>query len=236
MNNFNITAAMASVVFWTCLAVVSLMLPFRRAVSLAFSSVRRSKLFLALVPGYLAVHLVIYGVLLEAILTGIYGGVSAYTAAGLYITGGFALFPHTLSSVAVSLTLSPSIELLIPPQFGASISMFALYTGVVIDLLVISNIAAFLKIRQRAKKVMGSVAVPLIGVTLGASCCLSVPELLAIASPSLSGLLFTPLGLVAQNAIYYLLPLLVIGLLALNFQSISKIILFPMEKNQRPLV
>jgi hypothetical protein len=223
VNNFVVWPATASLVFWSSLTILVLGFPLRNASKVVYHSLTRSKWYLVLIPLYLVVHLVIYGILLESILIGIYGGAPAYNAAGVYFSGGFALFPHTLTSVLVSLTISPSIELLIPPYFGASISMFALFTAIAIDFLVVANIATFVQMRKRAEKIMGSIAVPLVGVTLGASCCLSIPELLAIASPSLSGLLFTPMGLFIQDIIYYLLPLSVILALALNLVSISKV-------------
>lgn len=215
--------AVVSIAFWVVVTVLILGYGVRRSVVSTFGAVRRSKWFAALVPGYLSVHLIIYGIILEWILIGYFGGPALYNSNGVFLSGGFSLYPHTLLSVLVGLTVSPSITIQIEPFFVASISMYALATAVAIDVLVVANIATFMQLKERLRKTAGSIAVPLIGVVLGAGCCLSIPELFTIAAPSMSLLLYTPLGILAQNTIYYLLPISVIVALAIQLNSISKI-------------
>jgi hypothetical protein len=216
-------AAGASVVFWIALTVLVLGYPFRKSLAAAYSGLQRSVLLRVLAPTYLLVHLLIYGILLEWILIGTLGGPVAYETSGIFLSGSFSFYPHSLSNTVLSLALSPSATVLIPPYFGATISVFAGFTAVTIDILVVANVALFLRVKSRLKKVTGSVVVPLAGIVLGSVCCLSIPELLAIAAPVLAVTLATPLGLAAQDALYYLLPISVVVALALNFNSLAKI-------------
>jgi hypothetical protein len=222
-NNAVIGPVIASAAFWGALTLLIIGFPLRKSLNIAYNAVRKSGWFLALVPAYLLIHLVIYGILLESILIGAYGGVEPYSGVGVFFTGSFAFTPHSLFNVILSLTVSPSFTVIIPPYFSATISTFAMFTALSIDILVVANISVFMQVAQRVKQVTGSVAVPLIGVVLGAGCCLSIPELVAIASPSLSVLLYTPLGLLAQDVLYYFLPLSVIVILALNLNAIAKV-------------
>ena len=225
--------AVVSIAFWAVVTVLILSYGIRRSIVTTFRSATRSKWFAALIPGYLSVHLLIYGIILEWILIGYFGGAALYNSNGIFLSGGFSLYPHTLLSVLVGLTVSPSITLQIEPYFVASISMYALATAVAIDVLVVANIATFLQLKDRLRRTAGSIAVPLIGVVLGAGCCLSIPELFTIAAPSMSLLLYTPLGILAQNIIYYLLPASVIVALAIQLNSISKIVTFASFTNRQ---
>ncbi len=222
LNINEVAAASVSIVFWSALTFTVLAYPLRNTLATAYRGLRKSAFLAALAPIYLVVHLLVYGILLEWILVGTFGGPVAYQTAGIFLSGSFSFYPHSLFNTLLSLALSPSATVLIPPYFGASISMFAAFTALLIDILVVANVSLFLKVKSRLKQVTGSVAVPLVGVVLGSVCCLSIPELLSIATPALSVVLYTPLGLIAQDLLYYLLPISVVVVLALNLNSLSQ--------------
>lgn len=217
-------AALVSVIFWTALTILILAYPLRNTFVTAYRGLRKSYLLIALVPIYLAIHLLVYGILLEWILIGTFGGPVAYQTSGIFLSGSFSFYPHTFFNALLSLALSPSATYLIPPYFGATISTFAAFTAILIDILVVANVSLFLQVKSRLKQVTGSVAVPLVGIVLGSVCCLSIPELISIAAPALSVTLFTPLGLAAQDLLYYFLPLSVVVVLALNLNSLSRVL------------
>lgn len=118
------------------------------------------------------------------------------------------------------LTLNPNLSILFPRALGVALGPFAIFSAIIIDVLVVSNVSLLLKVRSIIRKYSGSIALPTIGIVGGASCCISIPSLLAIASPSIAAFLYLPVGIMLQNALYYGLPAIVIVVLALNLWAL----------------
>jgi hypothetical protein len=221
-NTASLIATASSIIFWVYLLAFVLMLPLKEGYSLFVEGIRKSSMKLLFVL-YLAIHLVIYGVFLELILESIY----AYPLAGqnslfrIFLAGNYAFYPHSIATVMEVLTLNPSISVLFPRALGVALGPFAVFSAVIIDVLVVANVNLLLKLSKTLLKFGGSIALPAVGVIGGASCCLSIPSLLAIASPTIAAFLYLPVGILIQNILYYGLPLIVIIILALNLKTLK---------------
>lgn len=217
-----LVASISSILFWAYIGGTLLMLPLRNAAKSALELMKSRTWAVALFVGYLILHLVIYGVLLELMLASIYN-LSLPTGAPpilVYLSGNYAYTPHTLFAALETISLNPSVSLLFPLELGVVLGPFSVVSAVVIGILVISNIGQLVKLRGTVKKLGLSIALPAIGVAGGASCCISIPALLAIASPVVYSFLLLPVGIFVQNVLYFGLPMLVILILALNYRSL----------------
>jgi hypothetical protein len=221
-NTAGLIATASSILFWIYLLAFVLILPLREGYSLFLEGIRRRSMKLLFVL-YLAIHLVIYGIFLELILESIY----AYPIAGqgslfrIFVAGNYAFYPHSIATVMEVLTLNPSISILFPRALGVALGPFAIFSAIIIDILVVANVNLLLKLSKTILKFGGSVALPAVGVIGGASCCLSIPSLLAIASPSIAAFLYLPVGVLIQNILYYGLPIIVMIILALNLRTLK---------------
>ncbi|MEM0117728.1 MAG: hypothetical protein QXV32_04720 [Conexivisphaerales archaeon] len=214
-------ASISSLLFWLYLLLFVLLLPLKESFSLFREGIRKNSMKI-LFAGYLAIHLIIYGIFLELILETIY----IYPIAGqgflfkVFVAGNYAFSPHNLATVFLVLTLNPSVSILFPRALGVALGPFAIFSAIIIDILVIANVNLLLRLKRTLVRVGGSLVLPAVGVVGGASCCLSIPSLLAIASPSIAAFLYLPTGILIQNILYYGLPLLVIVILALNLRTL----------------
>jgi hypothetical protein len=217
-----IVASISSVVFWTYLAGVLIMFPLKKGAKEALHLIRNKLWAAVLFIGYLSIHLVIYGVLLELMLATIYqlklpaGGPPIL----IYLTGNYAYSPHTLLAALETISLNPSVSVLFPFELGVVLGPFSIVLAIIIGLLVVGNVSRLMKISGTVKKLGLSIALPAVGVAGGASCCISIPALLAIASPAVYSFLILPVGILVQNALYFGLPILVVMVLALNYRSL----------------
>jgi hypothetical protein len=217
---FNVYLAVGSTVFWLGAFLLASTL-LGNTLKLATRYLRTPKG--ALVGGtYITAHLLLYGFVLEGIL------VYAY-AIPPFISGSFGylssnlLYPASPANAVLGMAFSPSINLLLPPVFEISLSAFAIFIAVLVDLLILANITKVGEIGRAASRVVKSrayVLMPLTGIALGASCCMSLPFLLIIVAPTLAA----PGPLIwAFYITYFVFPPFALVVLKLNFDLAAKI-------------
>ncbi|PSN85197.1 hypothetical protein B9Q02_07300 [Candidatus Marsarchaeota G1 archaeon BE_D] len=214
-------ATIGSVGFWFSFLLLSMVSFLRRAFAFSLNALRSKGYALALLIGYFVIHVFVYGLLLERLLVSIFGSVQTYSG-GLeaYFSANFNITPKDVLSEIYALTLNPSFVVFIPPLYGLALGPFAFYSALAIDFLVLSNIAVIL----RSTKTYKVIAFPVIGVVGGASCCLSVPELIVTLSSIGSQLvLLTPLETIVLNTLYYVLPISVMVALKLNLDTLVSV-------------
>jgi hypothetical protein len=212
---------LGAVLFWYGVVFLLLTFPFREATRAFLAYVRR--LYGAAVfVGYLAVHLILYGFLLEAILGSIYGSAALAVLPGFLVTTDVFAPPSLLSAI-FDLVYNPSIVITVQPIFSAALSLYSISVAVVIAILVVASIGKTLEISELCsmrKKARSFVALPVLGIVFGASCCLSVAGLISLALPSASLL---PSSIWIYYATYFLFPAVAMVLLYLNLRSIERI-------------
>lgn len=210
-----------SVLFWAAVIVLALAFPLRGATRSFFSYVR-SAAGAAIFAAYLAIHLLLYGFLLEEMVTVASGGAGLSTGPSLLVTTNDFL-PPSLPNTGFDLAYNPSITIDVPPHFGAALSLYGVSVALIIATLVVASVGETRRLGgmcPEGKKARTYVALPAAGIVLGASCCLSVAGIVSLAVPSAS--LLTSVAWV-YYATYFLFPLVAIVLLYLNLRSIDAI-------------
>jgi hypothetical protein len=212
---------LGSFLFWYGAVYLVLAFPFRKVLQ-GFSNYIRTALGAGVFVGYLAVHLILYGFLLDVILASIFGSnYLAVSPAFFAVTNVFS--PPSLTSAMLDLAYNPSIVVAVPPVFSAALSFYAISVALLIAFLVVASIGKTREISDlctKARKARSFVLLPAIGIVFGASCCLSVAGLVSLAVPSTAQLTSS---LWVYFAIYFLLPLIAMALLYLNLRSIEGI-------------
>jgi hypothetical protein len=126
---------------------------------------------------YLALHVVLYGFMLESILVSFFDRPFVSASASVYVTTSVFAPPSVLNAV-YGLWFNPWVTITIPPSFSDALSFYSLDIAVIIAILIVANIG---KTRELGKicstrmKSRSMVIFPAVGIALGASCCLSVP-------------------------------------------------------------
>ncbi len=198
------------VAFWSILVLLVFGVLLAGAVGSFFRILKRSLWAKALFPAYLAVHLVIYGIVLERITTILEGAPPLSFGPQAFMVFNFYFFPHTLFNTLLQMTQNPGIVIILPPFYGVTLGPFAIFSAVLIGLLVTVHIDRILHLSGRIRKAGGSVVYPAVGIVGGASCCISLPDIAASASPFALAIFSTPLWVNLLYILYYLLPISVI--------------------------
>jgi hypothetical protein len=214
--------------FWLFLTTGLLALPLAKPTALAFRAMASSKRLLAFFFGYISVHLVIYGFLLERILVAVFGAPPGNTGAAVLVSSNFAIQPHTWYNMLLLVTVDPNLTILAPPYYGVVLGPFSIISALIIAILVVGNFFRLMKVSSAIRKWGGSTLIPFAGIVGGASCCISIPELLAAFSPAIYAVTLAPLGVVVLNVLYYALPISVAVALKLNLDSLSRV---PVKQN-----
>jgi hypothetical protein len=217
----NPAALLAAGLFWYAVAFLLFTYPFRGAFQI-FRRYISTKLGASVFAGYLSIHVLLYGFLLEGILVSVFAQPFVTNHATVYVTTS-VFAPATISNAILGLWFNPWMTVTIPPSFVDSISFYSLAIAAVIAILIVANIGKARELGTVVSKGMKSrtlVILPALGIVLGASCCLSVPILFTVDAPSLF-LLTNPLWL--YDITYFLFPLAGVTLLYLNLHSIGKI-------------
>ncbi|MEM0288065.1 MAG: hypothetical protein QXG05_07875 [Nitrososphaerota archaeon] len=166
-------------------------------------------------------HILLYGFILEAILVSIYGSVT-FSSPTLFISSNL-LYPISLANAVLGLAYNPNITLTIPPYFGAALTSFSFFMAIIIDMLILANVMKMGQIGKMCsihKRARSYVAMPLIGIIAGASCCMSLPVLISIAVPAAATL---TKSIWVYYMTYFLFPPLAAVVLKLNLNSSIKI-------------
>ncbi|MGA2198832.1 MAG: hypothetical protein ABSG45_02730 [Nitrososphaerales archaeon] len=212
---------LAPSLFWYGTTLILLAYPLRAAVRV-FTRYVRTASGAAVFIVYLLIHLLLYGFLLEGILTNFLGKDFVSTAAGATLTTTVFTPPSALNAV-LALWYNPWITLTSPPFFSTTLSLYSLVIAVLIDVLIVANIG---KTRELGKacsagaKSRSMVLFPALGIAFGASCCLSVPLLFTVVVPSAAALASL---LWVYDVTYFLFPPFALVLLYLNLYSVGRI-------------
>ena len=210
-----------ALLFWPATVCLVCAFPLKEAFA-AFVKYVRTALGAAVFTAYLAVHLALYGFLLEGILTTVYGVQALAVSPGFLFTTN-TLQPASIVSAGFDLAYNPSIAFAFSPVFSAALSLYSISIAFLIATLVVANIGEAKK-AFRARPDLRSagtyVALPVLGVVFGASCCLSVAALVGVAIPAAS--LLTSIAWV-YYVTYFLFPVAAILTLSANFVSIRRI-------------
>ena len=186
---FNPYQAAASSIFWAGAFILLGTHGLRSAFSIAAKYVRTVQ-GAAIASVYLVAHLFLYGFILEGILVSAYGVPPFINSAFAYVASNM-LYPVSILNAVTGLAFSPNVTLLLPPIFDISLSSFSIFAAIVIDALIVANVAKTREIGSTVsltEKSRAYLLMPLTGIILGASCCMSLPFLLSIISPSLTAL------------------------------------------------
>jgi hypothetical protein len=211
---------LAPILFWYGIAFLLLSYPLRSAAK-DFWRYIRTLSGAVVFTVYLVIHILLYGYLLEGILTSFYGSHFFTTGAGISLTTS-VFTPPTAVNIILALWYNPWVVITTPPAFTTTLSLYSLVIALVIDVLIVANIG---KTRELGKacsigaKSRSMVLFPALGIAFGASCCLSVPLLFTVAVPSaaaISSLLWV------YDATYFLFPPFAVVLLYLNHLSVGR--------------
>lgn len=211
---------LAPFLFWYGVAFLLLSYPLRSAAR-DFWRYIRTLSGAVVFAVYLVIHILLYGYLLEGILTSFYGSTFFTSAARVTLTTT-VFTPPTAVNVILSLWYNPWLTITTPPAFETTLSLYSVVIALIIDVLIVANIGRTRELGKACSigaKSRSMVIFPALGIAFGASCCLSVPLLFTVAVPSaaaLSSLLWV------YDATYFLFPPFAVVLLYLNHVSIGK--------------
>ena len=212
---------LGSLFFWLGFAYLIFSFPLRDVARSLGSALRRAY-GAGLFASYLAVHLVLYGFVLEGILAAAYGTGVLAVSSGFFVTTD-VFSPPSLSSAIYDLAYNPSLVATVQPVFSVALSFYSIIMAVIVAVLVVANVARTKELGElctRWGRARSFVLLPALGIAFGASCCLSVAGLLAIAAPSLSVL---ESNIWVYYTTYFAFPILAVLLLWFNLRSIRRI-------------
>jgi hypothetical protein len=217
----NVDELVGPALFWCAVVFFLLAVPLREAAH-AFSRYVRTSVGIAVFALYMAIHLLLYGFLFDAVLASFYGVSYFAAAAGFFVTTNL-FSPPSLVSTAFDIAYNPVVVITAPPVFSAALSFYSIAAALVIAVLVVANIGKTKELgelRTARGKTRVFVVLPAIGVVLGASCCLSVAGLISLVSPGASLLTSSPW---IYYVTYFLFPCVAAVVLYLNLRSIGKV-------------
>ncbi|AEB95856.1 MULTISPECIES: hypothetical protein [Metallosphaera] len=188
--------------FWLGIGYLILKYPLRTMTS----KLKEKRSWMIFSP-YIVAHYLAYSLLLNAIL-----GVSSPSLLALTYAPMDSVNPSNL----IELLFSPSISI----GAGAYIdlSFFAILMGIVIGLLVLGNLLETKKFRNVTK-----LAIPVIGIIGGSTCCISIASIVAYYDPILSGEVSNDLMKGVVDTIFIGLPLITSFFLWLNYRLLSRV-------------
>lgn len=207
--------------FWYALSFLLLAYPLREAFQL-FRIYIRTVFGAGVFALYLFIHVVLYGFMLESILVSFFDRPFVSSSVSVFLTTS-VFAPPNLSNALLGLWFNPWLTITIPPVFSDALSFYSIAIAIIIAILIVANIG---KTRELGKvcstnlKSRSMIVFPALGIALGASCCLSVPILVAVAAPSAVAL---SSSLWLYDVTYFLFPPLAVILLYLNLYSVDRI-------------
>jgi hypothetical protein len=212
--------AAGSILFWTGVLFLVGTFFLDRTIGLAYHFAR-TKRGAAIGGSYILVHLILYGFVLEGIVVFTYGVPPFINAPFAYVSSNL-LYPATFLNAIVGTAFSPDLNILLPPVFETSLTTFSIVTAVIIDVLILANVEKVGEIGRAGSlvtKTRAYLVMPLTGIGLGATCCMSLPLILSIVDPALtdaSSLIW------AFYVTYFVFPVLAAVVLKLNLDLATK--------------
>ncbi|PSN87523.1 hypothetical protein B9Q03_10445 [Candidatus Marsarchaeota G2 archaeon OSP_D] len=125
-------------------------------------------------------------------------------------------------SALLTLTVQPSLNITVPAYYSLALGPFAVVMAVIITLLVTASTYQITQLTPSLRRVGESIAIPVLGVAGGASCCLSIPILLEYFSPVVQAFAVTQSGSLTLSILYYALPLSVALALKLAVDGLNR--------------
>jgi hypothetical protein len=217
---FNPDEVVGPLVFWCGLIFLVLAVLFREA-TLTFARYVRRSFGLGIFVFYVAIHLLLYGFVLDAVLASVYGAGPYASGAGFFVTTNL-FTPISLASMVFDLAYNPVIVVTAPPIFSAALTFYSIALALIIGVLVVANVGKTKELgeaQMATSKARTFVILPALGVVLGASCCLSVAGLVSLASPTATFLASSPW---IYYTTYFLFPCIAVAILYLNLRSIGR--------------
>jgi len=209
-----------SIVFWVSIILLLFLTytPLRSSFKRIANSSRMLTTWIIFIP-YLLLHFFIYAIALERLLSWIYNlnfGISNFSII-IATVGRVADF----QSFLLSIFFSPSILILIPPTFTIDLSFFSIFTGIIISILVTSNLLEVIKIWRFSKRYKTLILVPTFGVISGASCCIGIPSVLLNFLPLSQIAIISTYGFILLF-LYISLPIITLIALSIIYSNLCK--------------
>ena len=211
VNGAQVAATALLVLFWFSLAVLVLGVWLRRITASFVRALKAATWARVVFPVYLTAHLIVYGIVLERIIIIASGTPPINFGPHAFVSINDYFSPHTLFNALLQMTQNPGIIIVIPPFYGVTLGPFAIFSAVLIGMLVVVHIDRLMRATRLIRRAGGSVIYPAVGIVAGSSCCISLPDLAASASPFAAVIFGTPFWAGVLYVLYYLLPLSVIG-------------------------
>lgn len=222
LNALNPAELLGSALFWGAVVYLVLGVLFRRAVG-EFERAVRSRLGAAVFAGYLTAHLLLYGFVLEGIISATFGPSLLSVSQSTFLVTTDVFSPPSLLSALFDISYNPSITLAFEPVFSAALSFYSVAVALIIDVLVVASIGKTRELGRLCsarKRATSFVAVPALGILLGASCCLSVAGLVSLYTLPLAVASVLSASLPLYYVTYFVLPSFAIAVLYLNLRSV----------------
>jgi len=207
--------------FWYAVCFLLLSYPLRDAFE-TFTRYIRTGFGAGVFALYLALHVVLYGFMLESILVSFFDRPFVSATASVFVTTS-VFAPPSFENAVLGLWFNPWVTLTVPPLFSDALSFYSLAIAIVIAILIVANIGKTKELGRACStrlKSRSMVIFPALGIALGASCCLSVPILITVAAP---GAVALSSSLWLYDATYFFFPPFAVILLYLNYYSVDKI-------------
>jgi len=210
------------VIFWIVFTIAIFQFSLRDAIKIIFKSKKR-KIAILIFIVYISIHYFVYSIALEDLLIFLFPTNFGFTTFQATITFSPFTYPNVITAF-LSLIYNPLITVIIPPYFTVVLSLYSIAFGLIIAVLVSSNLTKALEIFGLGKSFKYLAIIPLFGVISGAACCISIPYLIAFFIPAIGlVLLSSPLGSWTLLALYVLLPPVTAIALRINLNTLNKI-------------
>jgi len=170
---------------------------------------------------YLVVHYAVYSLAIELLLGQFTQGNNVLYVGpplGIYTTP-FSVSP-SLTGLALSLILNPTLLIHLSNQLVIELSFYSISMGLLISFLVTSSLMIVISTRRRLKYLA---LVPMLGILVGASCCVSIPVLLATSIETAGVVLLTTFSWEVVFIAYVILPLVTVIVLKHLSNSLHKL-------------
>jgi len=194
----------ASVLLFWVIAFAAALLLFRHHLP-RFATIIKNWKWAGVFTAYLTVHLFVYGLLLEKIFVTAYGYPLPFQGNYVYVSFVTFYYPHTLLNALIEILENPTI-VIVSGVYGIALSAYALMSAFIIGMLVVLHLHFLSKAAPSFRRAGATVLYPTVGVVAGASCCISLPELLINYTAVSAAILGSALLSNTLIVLYFVLP------------------------------